>query len=69
MQVEFAGGALRCGEYIMVRKVGDSILKVASASFSSNTPVRVLAELYMLQFKNYGSELVMLHAYGCLSFL
>uniref|UniRef100_A0A453M597 Cleavage and polyadenylation specificity factor subunit 2 n=1 Tax=Aegilops tauschii subsp. strangulata TaxID=200361 RepID=A0A453M597_AEGTS len=28
LQVEFAGGALRCGEYITVRKIGDSNQKV-----------------------------------------
>ncbi|TVU10576.1 hypothetical protein EJB05_44117 [Eragrostis curvula] len=31
-QVEFAGGALRCGEYITVRKIGDSIQKGGAGS-------------------------------------
>jgi hypothetical protein len=31
-QVEFAGGALRCGEYITVRKIGDSNQKVTNHS-------------------------------------
>lgn len=28
VQVEFAGGALRCGEYVTLRKVGDASQKV-----------------------------------------
>ncbi|KAK3132613.1 hypothetical protein QOZ80_6AG0525190 [Eleusine coracana subsp. coracana] len=31
-QVEFAGGALRCGEYITVRKIGDSVQKGGAGS-------------------------------------
>ncbi|CAA3000135.1 cleavage and polyadenylation specificity factor subunit 2 [Olea europaea subsp. europaea] len=31
VQVEFAGGALRCGEYVTLRKVGDSIQKGGSS--------------------------------------
>jgi cleavage and polyadenylation specificity factor subunit 2 len=31
-QVEFAGGALRCGEFITVRKIGDSIQKGGAGS-------------------------------------
>jgi len=30
--VEFAGGALRCGEYVTVRKVGDSTQKANASS-------------------------------------
>jgi len=30
--VEFAGGALRCGEYVTVRKVGDATQKVNASS-------------------------------------
>lgn len=30
-QVEFAGGALRCGEYVTLRKVGDASHKVSHA--------------------------------------
>lgn len=29
MQVEFAGGALRCGDYVTLRKVGDATQKVS----------------------------------------
>ncbi|KAM3261341.1 hypothetical protein ACQJBY_052169 [Aegilops geniculata] len=32
LQVEFAGGALRCGEYITVRKIGDSNQKGSTGS-------------------------------------
>ena len=32
LQVEFAGGALQCGEYITVRKIGDSNQKGSTAS-------------------------------------
>lgn len=31
VQVEFAGGALRCGEYVTLRKVGDSVQKGGSS--------------------------------------
>ncbi|CAN6171963.1 unnamed protein product [Urochloa humidicola] len=31
-QVEFSGGALRCGEHIMVRKIGDSSQKASTGS-------------------------------------
>ena len=30
-QVEFSGGALRCGEYVTLRKVGDASQKVRKA--------------------------------------
>lgn len=29
-QVEFGGGALRCGEYVTIRKVGDASQKVTA---------------------------------------
>ncbi|KAF1897485.1 hypothetical protein Lal_00035191 [Lupinus albus] len=32
VQVEFAGGALRCGEYVTLRKVGDASQKASSSS-------------------------------------
>ncbi|CAH9121693.1 unnamed protein product [Cuscuta epithymum] len=32
MQVEFAGGALRCGEYVTLRKIGDASQRGAAAS-------------------------------------
>ena len=34
MQVEFASGALRCGEYITLRKVGDTTQKASISSSS-----------------------------------
>lgn len=30
--MEFAGGALRCGEYVTLRKVGDASQKVSASS-------------------------------------
>ena len=32
LQVEFAGGALRCGEYVTIRKVGDASQKVSDSA-------------------------------------
>ena len=31
LQVEFAGGALRCGEYVTLRKVSDASQKVRNS--------------------------------------
>lgn len=36
-QVEFAGGALRCGEYVTIRKVGDASQKVATFDNTSKS--------------------------------
>lgn len=35
-QVEFGGGALRCGEYVTIRKVGDASQKVATFDNTSS---------------------------------
>jgi len=45
-QVEFSGGALRCGEHITVRKIGDS-QKVTVPSLQECFPHLDLLRLFM----------------------
>lgn len=46
MQVEFAGGALRCGEYVTLRKVGDASQKGGAAAIQQIVIEGPLSEEY-----------------------
>lgn len=46
VQVEFGGGALRCGEYVTIRKVGDASQKVGGASIQQIVLEGPLSEEY-----------------------
>ncbi|XP_009605985.1 cleavage and polyadenylation specificity factor subunit 2 isoform X3 [Nicotiana tomentosiformis] len=46
VQVEFAGGALRCGEYVTIRKVGDASQKVGGAAIQQIVLEGPLSEEY-----------------------
>ncbi|KAJ8554425.1 hypothetical protein K7X08_025103 [Anisodus acutangulus] len=46
VQVEFGGGALRCGEYVTIRKVGDARQKVGGASIQQIVLEGPLSEEY-----------------------
>lgn len=46
IQVEFAGGALRCGEYVTIRKVGDSSQKGGAAAIQQIILEGPLSEEY-----------------------
>ncbi|XP_016564607.1 cleavage and polyadenylation specificity factor subunit 2 isoform X2 [Capsicum annuum] len=46
VQVEFGGGALRCGEYVTIRKVGDASQKVGGAAIQQIVLEGPLSEEY-----------------------
>uniref|UniRef100_A0A8R7QJS3 Cleavage and polyadenylation specificity factor subunit 2 n=1 Tax=Triticum urartu TaxID=4572 RepID=A0A8R7QJS3_TRIUA len=64
-QVEFAGGALRCGEYITVRKIGDSSQKGSTGSQQTVVEGPLCEDYYKIRELLYSQILLVVEVKRC----